>query len=238
MSISIADLEFENGRLVKVRGMRPEYAPGGQLIDMVRDLAVLVAQPPVTAAAQKAFSGTVDTDTPLMAAAREAGWALMDLVDGIYWAKRGQVCGIAARLAAALDAGEVEKEPEMVENSLGLPYPHPKVAPHPSAFNRGDFVRKKSGSWWEGRVVGFYSTEQTPDGVCVQLDKPNGPVQIYPAEALELSPAPVDELAVERDAIGAEARRYASHYPEASDGRNTFVIFAEWVEARGAKEKR
>ena len=53
-------------------------------------------------------------------------------------------------------------------------------------FAIGDMVRKKSGSWWEGRVVGFYSTEQTPDGVCVQLDKPMGPVQIYPASALEL----------------------------------------------------
>jgi hypothetical protein len=55
-----------------------------------------------------------------------------------------------------------------------------------SAFRLRDMVRKKSGSWWEGRVVGFYSTEQTPDGVCVQLDKPMGPVQIYPASALEL----------------------------------------------------
>lgn len=55
-----------------------------------------------------------------------------------------------------------------------------------SAFSIGDLVRKKSGSWWEGRVVGFYSTEQTADGVCVQLDKPMGPVQIYPASALEL----------------------------------------------------
>jgi predicted SnoaL-like aldol condensation-catalyzing enzyme len=48
----------------------------------------------------------------------------------------------------------------------------------------------------------------------------------------------VDELAVERDAIADEARRYAGHYPEASDGRNTFIIFADLVEARGAKEKR
>ena len=53
-------------------------------------------------------------------------------------------------------------------------------------FSLNAMVRKKSGSWWEGRVVGFYGTEQTPDGVCVQLDKPMGPVQIYPASALEL----------------------------------------------------
>jgi hypothetical protein len=34
--------------------------------------------------------------------------------------------------------------------------------------------------------------------------------------------------AMKRAAI--EARRYASHYPEASDGRNTFILFAEWAE--------
>ena len=51
-------------------------------------------------------------------------------------------------------------------------------------FKIGDLVYKPKGSWWEGRVVGFYSTEQTPVGYCVQLDKPNGPVQIYPESAL------------------------------------------------------
>lgn len=52
-------------------------------------------------------------------------------------------------------------------------------------FVRGAYVRKKSGSWWEGYVMGCYSTEQTPDGVAVQLPIKNGPVQIYPATALE-----------------------------------------------------
>lgn len=32
------------------------------------------------------------------------------------------------------------------------------------------------------------------------------------------------------DKIGSEARRYASHYKSSSDGRNTFILFAEWVE--------
>jgi hypothetical protein len=31
--------------------------------------------------------------------------------------------------------------------------------------------------------------------------------------------------------IGNEARRYAEMYSQSSDGRNTFIIFAEWVEA-------
>lgn len=52
-------------------------------------------------------------------------------------------------------------------------------------FSEGDFVKKKSGSWWEGNIVGYYSTKQTPEGYAVQLPCPNGPVQIYPASALE-----------------------------------------------------
>ncbi len=31
--------------------------------------------------------------------------------------------------------------------------------------------------------------------------------------------------------IADEARRYAGFYPQSSDGRNTFVIFAEWVDS-------
>lgn len=37
---------------------------------------------------------------------------------------------------------------------------------------------------------------------------------------------------VELETIANEARRYASFYPQGSDGRNTFVMLAEWVEAR------
>jgi R67 dihydrofolate reductase len=57
----------------------------------------------------------------------------------------------------------------------------------PGKFQFGDRVNKPKGSWWFGRVVGFYSTTQTPRGYCVQLITPddNGPVQIYPESALE-----------------------------------------------------
>ncbi len=52
-------------------------------------------------------------------------------------------------------------------------------------------------------------------------------------------PAPSDSAALdaERNIIALEARRYASFYPEASDGRNTFVGFAEWVELRQERPK-
>ena len=54
-----------------------------------------------------------------------------------------------------------------------------------SKFKLGTIVRKKSGAKWAGRVVGHYSTELTPDGVCVESDREIGSVQIYPVAALE-----------------------------------------------------
>ena len=53
-------------------------------------------------------------------------------------------------------------------------------------FRRGDLVRKRSGSQWQGRIVGEYSTALTPEGYAVESDTHVGSVQIYPAAALEL----------------------------------------------------
>ncbi len=43
-----------------------------------------------------------------------------------------------------------------------------------------------------------------------------------------------ETVSTEREFLAQEARRYASHYPEASDGRNTFIIFAEMIERRAS----
>jgi len=53
-------------------------------------------------------------------------------------------------------------------------------------FKRGDFVKKRSGSEWQGYVVGEYKTNLTPEGYAVESDAHSGSVQIYPAAALEL----------------------------------------------------
>lgn len=53
-------------------------------------------------------------------------------------------------------------------------------------FQRGDEVKKKSGSEWHGHVVGEYSTDLTPEGYAVESCSHKGSVQIYPASALEL----------------------------------------------------
>lgn len=53
-------------------------------------------------------------------------------------------------------------------------------------FPIGSRVRKIKGSRWQGRVVGTYSTELTPEGYAVESETEHGSVQIYPAHALEL----------------------------------------------------
>lgn len=54
-------------------------------------------------------------------------------------------------------------------------------------FNIGDRVRKIKGSSWQGKIVGTYSTELTPEGYAVESERERGSVQIYPAAALELT---------------------------------------------------
>lgn len=73
-----------------------------------------------------------------------------------------------------------------------------EAADKPDGFRwgRGTMLRKKSGSWWEGRVVGFYSTDDTPIGYAVQLDRSHGPVQIFPEAAFEEVPT-IEALAKE-----------------------------------------
>ena len=52
-------------------------------------------------------------------------------------------------------------------------------------FKHGDRVKKSTGSEWVGKIVGTYSTEQTPEGYAVESEAHRGSVQIYPAKALE-----------------------------------------------------
>jgi dihydrofolate reductase (trimethoprim resistance protein) len=53
-------------------------------------------------------------------------------------------------------------------------------------FKLGDRVRKTKGAQWHGTVVGFYSTDLTPHGYCVESLTELGSVQIYPEAALAL----------------------------------------------------
>lgn len=58
----------------------------------------------------------------------------------------------------------------------------------PWRYHLGARVTKRCGARWTGRVVGFYSTDLTPEGYAVESENEPGSVQIYPAAAL--TPAP------------------------------------------------
>lgn len=54
-----------------------------------------------------------------------------------------------------------------------------------SHYEYGDYVTKRSGSRWRGRVVGWYSTSTTPCGICVESANEPGSTQIYPQRAFD-----------------------------------------------------
>jgi len=83
-----------------------------------------------------------------------------------------------------------------VENDMAIDYPGiakaaldtyraALSAQGAAKFRMGDLVKKSTGSEWEGRVVGWYSTEQTAEGYAVESSAHRNSVQIYPAKALE-----------------------------------------------------
>jgi R67 dihydrofolate reductase len=86
---------------------------------------------------------------------------------------------------AGVDADDLRTGFETVKHiyrvmALAAPDPEPM-----HKFREGQRVRKTKGSSWQGRVVGFYSTDLTPIGYCVESEREPGSVQIYPEGALE-----------------------------------------------------
>jgi dihydrofolate reductase (trimethoprim resistance protein) len=68
---------------------------------------------------------------------------------------------------------------------VGPSQDHKMQSPFAATFGLGDRVRKKSGAAWQGRIVGWYSTQLTPEGYAVESEAHPGSVQIYPVAALE-----------------------------------------------------
>ena len=59
------------------------------------------------------FDKPQPTDTALQSAAREAGWVLSELVDGIAFEKRQHVVNIINKLSAALNVNDGLEESEI-----------------------------------------------------------------------------------------------------------------------------
>ena len=54
----------------------------------------------------------------------------------------------------------------------------------------------------------------------------------YPREDVALMVGAA--VKAERDCCALKAREYALHYEQGSDGRNTFILLAEWIESRAS----
>jgi hypothetical protein len=118
------------------------------------------------------YTRPAQTEKPLVAA--PAGYVLLPLepTDDI--------------LDALHDGGHVGDDKELREFYQSLLSAAPIAQPAPQGkFRMGDRVKKSSGSEWVGRVVGWYSTEQTKEGYAVESEAHAGSVQIYPVTALE-----------------------------------------------------
>jgi hypothetical protein len=116
-------------------------------------------------------------------------WSISPSLKGFKLTANDCFGGVFARLDLA--KGEDERSIRVVRFKEEMQGQYKKAilgALEPKgSFAEGDVVYKPKGSWWQGTVVGFYSTSQTPEGYAVQLDNvKDGPVQIYPVQALEL----------------------------------------------------
>jgi len=73
---------------------------------------------------------------------------------------------------------------------------------------------KKKGTkgQWRGKVVGFYSTDITPEGYAIESSREEGSVQIYPLGALELWPdiSIEEQIAEETTALWAAGGDYCT----------------------------
>ncbi len=107
-------------------------------------------------------------------------------------AKAAAQADYEARIRAALTATADTQNPLSSTNSeIGETTPADPATNY-CKFALGDRVRKTKGSSWQGRIVGFYSTELTPIGYAVESEREPGSVQIYPETALAALSSPME----------------------------------------------
>lgn len=99
-------------------------------------------------------------------------------------------CGRASEVEAYMtedDDGEymTVSQHERIVAALTRPAQTEQQPEQSGKFAMHQRVRKTSGSEWQGRICGTYSTALTPEGYAVESEAHAGSVQIYPAKALE-----------------------------------------------------
>jgi len=113
---------------------------------------------------------------------RAAPQGLRIVFDGPPGPEAGRFVEVEDTEGRSVNAGEWrERTDGLWELSLHAT-PHPEQS---GKFAMHQRVRKTSGSEWQGRICGTYSTPLTPEGYAVESEAHAGSVQIYPAKALE-----------------------------------------------------
>lgn len=102
-------------KITEAGRMRAIYIYAARTGDCEPNAMVLALENALDAMIAETFGSSDDADTPLAAAAREAGWALSELVDEIDWNKRGQVSDIITRLGLALSDANPRAAAEPVD---------------------------------------------------------------------------------------------------------------------------
>lgn len=114
--------------------------------------------------------------------AQTAPQGLRIVFDGPPGPEAGRFVEVEDTEGRSVNAGEWrERTDGLWELSLHAT-PHPEQS---GKFAMHQRVRKTSGSEWQGRICGTYSTPLTPEGYAVESEAHAGSVQIYPAKALE-----------------------------------------------------
>ncbi len=113
-------------------------------------------------------------------------WVLFDATGPERFIKKDVSDGTLAFFDSEDEAQRAKRRHPGTDYKLVEYYRAPIAQTNPQGkFRMGDLVKKSTGSEWEGRVVGWYSTEQTPEGYAVESSAHRNSVQIYPAKALE-----------------------------------------------------
>ena len=193
--------------------MKTEVGFRGKTLDLIDRIDTFLSQQPeptdtytavemATAAAQGFRDGQAAVEQATAQDEREASRSVEPIVralnasvavgsDGDWVSIRREHRDAAVRMLSDLDADfrhvyQAYAEAQKRAN-------RPAQTAQQGKFRMGDLVKKSTGSEWEGRVVGWYSTDQTPEGYAVESSAHRNSVQIYPAKALELVPMAAKE---------------------------------------------
>lgn len=113
-------------------------------------------------------------------------WVLFDATGPERFIKKDVSDGTLAFFDSEDEAQRAKRRHPGTDYKLVEYYRAPIAQTAPQGkFRMGDLVKKSTGSEWVGRVVGWYLTEQTPEGYAVESSAHRNSVQIYPAKALE-----------------------------------------------------